>query len=205
MKITLIGDIHGKVNAYLNIARQFEYSLQVGDFGFYRDYLNLEKSGLNAEKHKFIGGNHDNYDVIETIPNYLKDYGVWNEIFYIRGATSIDAQYRTAGVDWWSQENMPDSQFDAALTLYRDAKPQIVVSHTCPQSVALAMFGPLNYNYWRISPNWYCKTQVRLEEFINVHMPHRWYFGHFHQTKKQTINNTLFTCLAELDYEEVEV
>jgi len=33
-EITLIGDTHGKFDHYIHIAKNSEYSIQLGDFGF---------------------------------------------------------------------------------------------------------------------------------------------------------------------------
>lgn len=53
----VIGDVHGHLDSYVQVAEQARCSLQVGDMGF--DYKGLD--GLDPELHRFIGGNHDNY------------------------------------------------------------------------------------------------------------------------------------------------
>lgn len=37
--VTLIGDVHGKFDQYYNIVKNKEYSIQLGDFGFTKDWL----------------------------------------------------------------------------------------------------------------------------------------------------------------------
>jgi predicted phosphodiesterase len=58
MSITVIGDAHGQYDRYVKMARKRDYTVQIGDLGF--KYGCLEN--LDGEKHKVVGGNHDNYD-----------------------------------------------------------------------------------------------------------------------------------------------
>ena len=50
----LVGDIHGNTDYYKKIISKSPFSLQVGDFFSYN-------SGVDSERHKFIGGNHEDY------------------------------------------------------------------------------------------------------------------------------------------------
>ena len=68
----IIGDVHGYWGRYHLLLRKAHFTLQVGDFG--RDYATL--STVDADRHKFLGGNHDNYDKVEKWPHYLGDYGL---------------------------------------------------------------------------------------------------------------------------------
>jgi len=56
LSIRIAGDIHGDIDYYKKITSQVPYSLQVGDFYCYN-------SGLDHNKHKFIGGNHEKYNL----------------------------------------------------------------------------------------------------------------------------------------------
>lgn len=122
MTLTLIGDVHGKFDEYYNIAKDADYSVQVGDFGFEKEWNKLYYSGLNPEKHKVLGGNHESYNTCVHSPHYLGDYGSTIidgiNIFYVRGAISINrAEQRTSDKEyfrkygvkqqsWWSQEEL---------------------------------------------------------------------------------------------------
>lgn len=54
---TIIGDVHGKYEQYKRICAGTDYSLQLGDMGFNYDPI----TSLDANKHRFFGGNHDGY------------------------------------------------------------------------------------------------------------------------------------------------
>ena len=54
--VRIVGDVHGKFDGYINLIKDCEYSLQVGDMGFNYEQL----SALNPSKHQFMGGNQDN-------------------------------------------------------------------------------------------------------------------------------------------------
>ena len=196
--ITLIGDVHGKYKRYHEIIREKDrhsHSIQIGDFGF--DYETLRN--VDPKNHVFIGGNHDNYDKVNSVPNYLGDYGYVNDFngidfFFFRGAYSIDRQYRTIGVDWWEQEQLKIEDFIKARELYRDIKPDLVLTHDCPQSLYSYLLPPGAKIYENI-------TSWALEELFNIHQPKFWRFGHFHNSWRKVVNGTDFRCLNELETE----
>lgn len=196
--ITLIGDVHGKYKRYHEIIREKDrhpYSVQLGDFGF--DYTTLKN--VDPKHHVFIGGNHDQYDIINDIPHYLGDYGYVNnfngiDFFYYRGAYSIDRQYRTIGIDWWENEQVSIDQFMKARELYREVKPDLVITHDAPESIVPYLLSPGSRLYQNM-------TGWALNELFNIHQPKRWRFGHFHKSWRMTISGTDFRCLNELEYE----
>ena len=195
-QITLIGDVHGKYDRYHKIlmrSKENPYTVQLGDLGFKYDVL----KPFDSKYHIFIGGNHDNYDKINDVPNYLGDYGYmvnFNGIdfFYYRGAWSIDRQYRTIGIDWWENEQVGIDQFMKARELYRDIKPDIVLTHDCPEQIAQLMLHPHQRLYQNI-------TGWALGELLNIHEPKLWIFGHWHQSRTIQYGNTKFICLDELE------
>lgn len=198
--ITLIGDVHGKYKRYHEIIRQQDlhpYSVQLGDFGF--DYNTLKN--VDPNHHVFIGGNHDNYDKVSTTPNYLGDYGnVVNfngiSFFFYRGAWSIDQSYRTIGIDWWEQEQVSIEGFMKAREIYRQIKPDIVLTHDCPESIAHYLIPP-NGRVFQQNTGW------ALQELFNIHQPRHWYFGHWHKSWAMKVNGTNFKCLNELEVDFV--
>lgn len=195
-QITLIGDVHGKYDRYHKILMRLKenpYTVQLGDLGFKYDVL----KPFDPKCHVFIGGNHDNYDIVHDIPHYLGDYGYminFNDIdfFYYRGANSIDKQYRTIGIDWWENEQVKIEDFMKARELYRDTKPDIMISHDCPQDIALQMLKSGQRVYENI-------TSWALQELYNIHQPKLWFFGHWHQSRQIQHGNTKFICLNELE------
>ena len=195
MSITLIGDVHGKYEHYHKIVRQTErhpYTLQIGDFGFKYDTL----KNVDSTRHLILPGNHDNYDTCYNHSHFLGDYGYTSlnriEFFYYRGAYSIDRQSRTIGIDWWENEQVNIDQFMKARELYRDIKPEVMITHDCPQDIALQMLEPGQRVYENI-------TSWALQELYNIHQPKLWFYGHWHRSVKIQHGNTQFVCLNELE------
>ena len=196
MSITIIGDVHGKYDRYHKIIRRTKnhpYSLQIGDFGF--EYETLKN--VDHTKHIILGGNHDNYDLCYNYPNFLSDYGYmvnFNGIdfFYYRGAYSIDSQYRTIGIDWWPNEQVSIDQFCKARELYRQIKPDIMITHDCPDFMVPEYIGHNARIYENIT-NW------ALGELYNIHPPKLWIHGHYHVSKTTIYSDTKFICLNELE------
>ena len=194
--ITLIGDVHGKYERYHNIIREKDrhpYSVQLGDFGF--NYETLKN--VDPKYHMFIGGNHENYDKVVDVPNYLGDYGyVVNfngiDFFYYRGAYSIDRQYRTIGVDWWEQEQLKIEDFMKARELYREIKPDIFLAHDCPDFMVPQYIGSHAKIYENI-------TGWALGELYKIHQPKLFIHGHYHVSKTTQYGDTKFVCLNELE------
>jgi len=129
-------------------------------------------------------------------PHFLGDYGYTSlnrvEFFYYRGAYSIDRQYRTVGIDWWEDEQVSIDQFMKARELYRQVKPKLVITHDCPQNIAIQMLNPGD----RVYEN---TTGWALQELLNIHEPELWIFGHWHRSRTIQYGNTKFICLDELE------
>jgi hypothetical protein len=194
--ITIIGDVHGKYQNYLNIVKNNEYTVQLGDYGFKYESL----KDVNHNNHLIIGGNHDNMDKIINTAHYLGDYGYTElngiNFFYYRGAYSIDRQDRTIGINWWEQEQVTIDQFMKARELYREIKPDIVLTHDCPDEISFMLLDPNQRKYENI-------TGWALQELFNIHQPKIWRFGHYHHSWRMTVNGTDFRCLDELEVENI--
>jgi predicted phosphodiesterase len=196
---TVIGDVHGKDDHYHKIIRRTEdhpYTLQLGDFGFRYDTL----KNVDSTRHMILPGNHDNYNSCYQYSHFLGDYGYTKhnkvEFFYYRGAYSIDYQYRTIGIDWWTEEQVTIDQFMKARELYRQTLPKIVITHDCPQNIAKLMLQPDQRIYENI-------TGWALNELLNIHQPDLWLFGHWHQSRTIKYGNTKFVCLDELETHDI--
>jgi predicted phosphodiesterase len=193
--ITVIGDVHGHYDQYERMARKRDFTVQLGDLGFKYGCLR----NLDSSRHKVIGGNHDNYDIIHEFPNYLGDFGNCSlggvDFFFLRGAYSIDRDLRTIGIDWWPQEEISHESFELAKELYKKTSPKIVITHCCPHSIIPHFLYPLDatgkvYN---------TRTDWGLQELFEVHKPSLWLFGHYHVSKSVDIEGTRFVCLNELE------
>jgi len=201
LKIT--GDIHGKVDRYSQSVRNnTQYSLQIGDLGF--NYNGL--SGLDPAKHKFFGGNHDNYDVYYDSPHSLGDYGMIRSLdlpfYFIRGAFSIDvdgriqAELRSGKKSWWKEETLPLDVMYKVYDDYKKVHPKVVITHTCPTSIARIIGNGNVLRVYGYNPDTFTDpTSELLQQCLEAYPPKVWIFGHFHQTFIKTIGDTLFICL----------
>jgi Icc-related predicted phosphoesterase len=113
----------------------------------------------------------------------------------VRGAESIDKHIRIEGLDWFANEELSYSEQLEAFDEYIKVKPEIVVSHDCPQSVMEKLFG-----YPEKS-----QTRTMLEMMFQEHQPQLWVFGHHHRSKDVQINGTRFVCLNELETMTLEL
>lgn len=217
--LRIMGDIHGHVRSnsgdpiqgsktrsrcYSNLIQPAEYSLQIGDFGFSDSWSWLADT-VDASRHKVLGGNHDDYDWIESNnpPQYLSNSGQYSfpgfSFFFIRGGNSIDKRWRIPHRSWWEQEELNGKQCEEAITAYEQAKPDIMVSHDCPWQ-----FYPYvitNYDKMTESPN---NTARLLDAIFNIHKPKLWIFGHHHHNYVTEYEGTRFICINELSYLDVD-
>lgn len=190
----LIGDVHGHFDEYEEIvSRVTDETIQLGDFGigfperrarsgYEFQKVNSLTNHVSDIKNKFIRGNHDNPEFCRMHPNYLGDFGVYNGIFFVSGAFSIDRGVEVGGIKWWEDEELSTEQCYAALDLYEKEKPKIVISHECPTSALSQMK----------SHQIKTRTNQFLEALLQVHQPDDWYYGHFHNSYELSIQGTRF-------------
>ena len=207
----LIGDVHGNFNRYHNFCKKLPESLQLGDMGVgFPDESksnSLQTKVLTRPKsinlnHKFICGNHDDYQYASTLPNCLGRFGYIEEsgIFYISGGFSIDKQYRTPGINWWPSEQLDANEMIQCMALYKKVRPEAVCSHECP---TVAKYWSLFYsgkNKGFSSRRGYSAsyTEMLLNDLYVEHAPKYWIHGHFHQFYTKEEGCTLFVGLDEL-------
>lgn len=222
-KLAVFGDVHGKYTEYMRLTKLAEYSIQVGDMGFnYKPLTGL--LGIDPARHRVLGGNHDNYErgpcpactgascpacdgrgflFVQQSPHFLGDFGTWEvpdfgPVFYVRGAWSIDFQWRQEGRDWWRDEEMSAERCQQALEAYIATRPSFVVTHTAPASVIPNV--PFNRIFGdKIHGT---RTESLLEAMYDAHQPAEWVFGHWHTDWESIIerrgHKTRFVCLDEL-------
>ena len=205
MALAIIGDSHGQYEKYVELTRQHEYTLQLGDFGFRYDCLD----GIDPQRHKVFSGNHDNYDLFYDVPHNLGDFGITTHggvtFFWVRGAFSIDWRYRVSfdhvhdTKSWWPEEQLSWSQMNDCLSLYEQTKPDIVISHSAPREIANKVGSPGTLQRYGFDPGTFTtSTQELLQSMLESHRPKLCIFGHFHKNWHKTINGTEFHCLPEL-------
>lgn len=183
-----IGDIHACFKRYEQITRDVDRSIQVGDFG-----LGFGDAPVLSENHRFIRGNHDDPELCRKHSRWIPDGSVvFEKIFCVGGASSVDKNLRTNGVDWWEDEEIPYSQWADILTDYERTKPSAVVSHDCPSVVA---------PYRDMSS----LTVHGLDAMWEMHKPDLWVFGHHHHNVDIILGGCRFVCIASNDFIDIDV
>lgn len=200
MILRLVGDVHGTHRYYRKLVTMdaVDYTVQLGDYGFEYDSL----AGLDPKKHRFFGGNHDNYDVIRESPHNLGDFGLLPEfaepVFFVRGAWSIDRKYRTPGRDWWPEEELSEAEAEAAFAAYCAAKPEVLLSHEGPFKV-LPLIG-LNPAFARsmgfASSHIPTRTNKLLDRMLAAHRPRLHVFGHLHRNFDHVVDGVRTVCVT---------
>lgn len=214
-KLRIIGDIHGQYEEYFDLTKECDYSLQIGDMGF--NYTPL--SSIDSKKHKFIGGNHDNYDYYYGSPNAAstesgnKDFGeilLGNKrLYFVRGAFSIDWAQRQktylakSHKTWWENEELDLEEMRAAYEDYKEKKPEIMITHDCPRLISKIIGDKKILKQFGYNSNFTTRTSELLQEMLEVHRPRLWVFGHYHKSFIKKIKTTTFICVPALDFIDI--
>ena len=196
--ILIIGDVHGKVNEYYKILQKYkpELSIQLGDFGFKKEHEWFLKN-IDCDKNKIIFGNHDDTSFVSeeySLGNYTHFHRE-PEIMFVRGADSIDKKYRVEGQSWWRNEELSYLEMDEVIKQYVKWKPEIMITHDCPQSIREKVFGIQDKSL----------TSMGLQSMLDIHKPKLWIFGHHHKSVDVVIDDVRFICLNELEVYNLEL
>jgi Icc-related predicted phosphoesterase len=163
---------------------------------------------VDPVKHKFFGGNHDNYDTIGALQRSLGKFGNVNvgglSFFFIRGAFSIDKYFRTPGYDYFYDEELTSQELEDAKRLYCSIKPDLVLTHDAPRAIVDIISSPGALVAFGVNPETFqTRTQNALQDMIELHQPKKWVFGHFHQSVVVKYKGCEFQCLNELETLEI--
>lgn len=199
--LVIIGDVHGQFDDYFEAIELAEYSIQIGDLAFSYDWL--IEANVDPKKHRFFGGNHDNYNLIKNSPYYLGDYGSIEipnfdkSIFFVRGAWSIDQKYRKENVSWWRDEELSYEQCEEAIETYATHKPDILLSHDCAFGLVPHIVDPtFALDMGCSEPYIQTKTGMMLNKMLEIHKPKTHIFGHHHKFFETMIDDTNFICVT---------
>ncbi len=197
--LSVIGDVHNRIRAYNALTAECDYSVQIGDMGYNYGQITGDK-----KRHQFFGGNHEDYDNYDSCVYSMGDYGLSSldnvSFFFARGAFSIDMRYQRAKNLWFQEEELSFRQALSCIELYRDIKPSIVLTHSCPTSIAKMVGNPSILKDFGFNPETFrTSTGHMLEAMFQAHQPDLWIFGHFHKSWVQTVRGTEFRCLNELE------
>ena len=216
MKIYLSGDTHGDITRFStsnfpegkDLTKE-DLVIQLGDFGVIWDQADTSNEiyWMNWLADKpwttlVVQGNHDNHDIIESLPKgllyggYVYEYKcqkgtvyftVPGEVYTINGekylavpkARSIDKAYRTEGRSWWAKEMLSADEENNTLDNLdnHNWKVHFLLSHTCPDSVIGAFLDNPS------SPKFRDPVSRFLEFIANKLDFHANLFGHFHNPR----------------------
>ena len=219
--ISIIGDVHGKIDEYRKILADCPGpSIQIGDMGYGFPKVHLPHLPLI---HTWFRGNHDNPSMCQHHPNYMGDWGYLPtyHLLWLGGAWSIDSKYRVEDVSWWRDEELSIGVLNRVWNIYAAVKPRFVLSHEAPIAAAEFMVdcpapssheanpttiskSPQQKEEYKVFKNGLgcarTRTSQALQSMLEVHAPEEWVFGHYHHSTSFRLNNypTKFTCVGEL-------
>ena len=225
MATFLKGDIHGNLFEVIEFINRFELGendniIILGDCGiaWRKDRKDLDQNiklwneSSNGVKLYFLDGNHENFNILNSLPIENNMGKIADNIYHLRrgeiyefegkkilvcgGADSVDKYRRVENFTWWKEETISQETIDNIPAGHYD----YVLTHCCPRSifdnnrVYLSTLQFLDEN--KINHN----SEDMLEQLKDKITFDHWYFGHYH------INRNLdnkFTCLFE-DFKEVK-
>jgi hypothetical protein len=204
-KVRLIGDIHGDINSYRTMAAGADRSIQIGDFGFGFIGGFTERELIypfhSEGDRRFIRGNHDDPAKCKAAPGYIPDGTIEGDVMFIGGGFSIDRARRIEGISWWPDEELDEEQSKPIITTYLATKPRVMITHDAPHSALLEIFEDVHLHK-PIVPS---KTSFLYDMLLSEHQPERWYFGHWHMNREAKIGNTIFRCIADQNFLDVDL
>lgn len=224
-KIYLVGDTHGN---WFNIQQlpplDNDFVVVLGDFGFVwgDDASNKNLAALQPffaatnSTLLFIDGNHENFDLLETMPVINKFGGkvhfindnifhlmrgqvfdlLGNKVFTMGGAVSIDKERRAEFISWWKQENISHADVNEAFENLDKVNWSVdyVFTHTAPKYVVDQLHGDHNSGF--ITDY---NTKI-LQEFDSRLTYKHWYFGHHHTDRTIGSFTVLYRDKVELGH-----
>lgn len=224
MATFLKGDIHGNLFEVIDFINRFNLGkndniIILGDCGiaWRKDKKDLAQNIKlwnecgNGVKLYFIDGNHENFNILNSLPIENNMGKIADNIYHLRrgqvyefenkkilvcgGADSIDKYRRIENFTWWKEEAISQETIDDIPAGHYD----YVLTHCCPRSVFeknkiyLSTLQFLDENKINHS------SEDMLEQLKSKITFDHWFFAHYH------INRNLdekFTCLFE-DFMEV--
>jgi hypothetical protein len=136
----------------------------------------------------------------------------------MRGAFSIDHKTRIekptpvfdeAGYlegfllkDFWpDKEQLSIKECFDCLDIYKQVKPDILLSHECPFFFLNEVTNPNVTKYFGYSDNLIkTKTNVTLNAMYDYHRPKYHLFGHYHKNLIKHVDGTTLMCLGIMEY-----
>lgn len=180
-----------------------DYVIVCGDFGGVWDNSKSDLWWLEWLKSKsfttlFVDGNHENFDLLNSLPVeewcggkirrinssvfHLMRGQVYeiegHKLFTFGGATSTDKEYRKEGLSWWHQEVPSEEEYQEAIRNLdaHNWKVDYVFTHTCAKSIVEKYIQIKGIKRQSNDP-----TEDFLELIKNKLSYTHWFFGHWHE------------------------
>jgi len=205
MRIFVIGDIHGILNRIIYCNRfldEGDIVIQIGDLGVDKNLKMVWEQLYPKPKCKvyFIGGNHENYDIIDLwntkditevasglfyIPRgIVMNFGS-TRIGFLGGGESVDRGWRikeemSGGVkSWWEQERITQKDVDRLVENAGGIPLDILITHTPPAKI-LETHYPINRKSWDLPEDWVDVSSRMVDQAVQRTQPKRVVSGHMH-------------------------
>lgn len=212
MAVFLTGDTHGEadiatVDAFAEVAQGLsreDFLIILGDFGLlWTDPPSVkELERLDWFEHQpwttlVVDGNHENFDLLETLPVSQRFGGSVQEIrphvvrlmrgetyhigehtfFVAGGAHSIDREWRVPHRSWWPQEVPDEQERQRIAEAARSAGAVDYVLTHCPPTGCYERYRQRFPKFWGPSDEYTDWLEEHVEGVVSYQ---RWFFGHLH-------------------------
>jgi predicted phosphodiesterase len=231
-KIYVLGDIHGAYNTITWWVNKFDIKnsiiIQLGDFGIgfksnkeaeHRPLIALNVILSENSVHLYvIRGNHDDPECFTSDEfnksniTFLPDYSVLElegtKILLVGGAISIDRSVR--------KQDVPPSWFPGEVFVLNEEKLSeyrnidVVITHTAPSFCYPVGWNQLVYDWADVDPGLHHelpeerKKLTKMWDILNKNNKIKKYFyGHFHSSKKEIHEGTEFILLGIGEFHEL--
>ena len=179
-----------------------DFLIITGDFGGIWSGDSRDEECIEFHRKKlyttlFVGGNHENYDLLSKYPVEEWNGGKIHKInrklihlingqiytiegkkfFIMGGATSIDKMFRKSGISWWPQEEPSNEEFfEATQNLVKNENTvDYIITHTCPEKLRREVFDMYND---------VIEYSSAVEKYLDIVKDNvnykKWYAGHLH-------------------------
>lgn len=227
MKIALVGDVHGDfalLDDLLRRARDEQgvaLAVQVGDFGFFEDRLPARPPFRFAVPVHAVCGNHEDHAYLARARREgLVERWAEANLHYQARASIVQAGPLTIGFLGGALHTaqpqqrhggnvITHEQVERAASLFAEAQPDVIVSHSCPAGIGIGMQSAPEMA-WGVTehvlmagydpgPPHDCGEPQLAELWRRLsRRPRLWCFGHFHQAHAARIERTEFLCLPRI-------
>ena len=205
----VIGNIEGDFSRYLDLIRDKETTVQLGNFGMKRTHDAYFDFPVDVDRHHILFGSDDFYPYLHY-PHSLGDFGYLElpegyTAAYVRGGRSPLSRthaHAYRGSEWTNYrdrmywEDLPSLQFveqeldaDSFYLARRSLhyrRPEIILTHEWPQRVYTQITGNLDVNH----------TRLALDQMFSEYRPQLWVCGHHGVGTKKIFGRTTFICLS---------